>query len=344
MYLFLKNLMPRHSESDDGGSGDGGGGSAGSTTTETETITDSSAADNSTPTSSPVDWNSLVPDEYKERPSVKAILESEKPGEELLKRFVGLETKLGERVPFAPPADASDEDWQKFTETLRPEKPDDYVLEPVDLGDERKEVAELINNNRSPEYIQGVRELLHKNNVPKRMADGLIRDMVALDAGIIERSLAVEKANQEALNKNFDELAQKTFGGDRTKAIEHGTKFLTEHVTDRAKEIFQQLLTKDTVSSNEVLMLFAETGMSVQRKYDAPDKFIPNNTVPAAPSTLDTIRVERQKLMAEKEYFDKSINPIKTDELRRQVQELQRKELLLQGLNPDAPFDAGKLL
>ena len=129
-----------------------------------------------------------VPEEYADRGWTSKV----KSTDDLWKQLDNTQKLIGQKS--IPTADSGDEEWQSFYEKMTPEKyeltaPEDFVFDNDKLS-----------------------EVFRKNGVSQRQAQGLLAELVNDISAGKELQMAAQKESDAALDKKFDELAEKTFG------------------------------------------------------------------------------------------------------------------------------------
>lgn len=262
----------------------------------------------------PIDWNTLITDDLKEKDYFQNILKAEDPGKELVKQFDNAQTLIGKKTVGAPPAvDASDEDWNKYYESVRPKTADEYDLKPLDLGEDKKELAEFINSQRDDEFTASVKAAMHKYGLTKKQAEGLASEYDAITAARLDQQTT-------ARSQQFDALTASTFGGDKDKAISIGSEFIKSHTSEAAKALMPGL-------SDEALIIIADIGVNVNNKYIKEDKLDPKTggigkdtyeelqvklrELIARPGHNDSFAADHEAIMAEKNNISKQMAKLK---------------------------------
>jgi len=215
------------------------------------------------------DWGSLIPEDLRGKESFKNILKSENPAAEMAKQLDNAQTLIGKKTPGVPAADAPDEEWTKFYEAARPESADEYEIPEIDLGEDKKELAAAVNKMRDSDYSKGMKQAFHEFGLTPRQAAGISIASQKLAATQYEGDVASAKVRDE----HFEDLARKTFAGDREKAEKFGREFMATNSSERTKAIIAGWENKDTVSTNEALMVMSDLGMQVHKKYEKGDTF-----------------------------------------------------------------------
>lgn len=221
------------------------------------------------PTAPPaVDWAAVIPDEFKEKDTFKNILKAENPGLELIKQLDNAQSLIGKKTAV-PAADAPEEDWVKYAETVRPKTIEDYEIKPVDLGEGKEAISKMINDTRNPEFEKGVKEVFHKYGLSKWQADGIAAGFDKLSSAWTEATYQEELKYQTEVNAHFDSVAKDVFGGSKDKALEAGRKFIEDFADEKTKVFMRD----PKMVSNEALMIIASLAKSVHAKYEKEDTF-----------------------------------------------------------------------
>lgn len=241
------------------------------------------------PAAQTINWNETIPAEYRDKPYMQSILKSADPMTELIKQFDGLQTKLGQRPGGIPAHDAPQEEWDKYYEAARPKAADEYEIKPLDLGPEKKHLADFVNEHRDEQSLKELKGLMHKHGLTKRQAESLAADYDAWFANRLESQAKEHEEAGKKLNQEFDELAKKAFGTDIDNAILHGKKFIDMYMPEAMKPYKEGL-------PNEAAIIIAAMAKSVHDKYEKQDSFNGPTTTTAASET--ELRQEMRTLMA----------------------------------------------
>lgn len=236
-----------------------------------------------------VDWNALVPTDQRDKPYFQNILKSADPGAELVKQFANAQELIGKRPAGLPDANATDEDWAKYRESVRPKTAEEYEFKPTDLGEEHKDVAEFVNRHRDEASIKELKGIFHDIGVPAKQASELVDK---LDKWYINKSADIFKTaitDEQAKSDSFDQLVKTSFGADKDAALKYGREYIAKHVPDSIKPFLKDM-------PNEALIAFAAAGLNEKKMYNTEDTVnAGNNNVGA--SVLE-LRTEVQKLMS----------------------------------------------
>lgn len=294
--LFSRMLWAFNAEGEGGSAGGGSTSSegttvessAGSATAESGYTTEYNPNQVTTPApaaTTTVDFKTRIPEAYRDKPYF-ANIQSE---EELFKQFDGLQSKLGQRPAGLPDDAASDEDWNKYKESVRPKSADDYDFKPLDLGEEGKEVADYVNSFRDEASMKELKGLMHESGIPKKQAEELIGKLEKWQVtkfGDTFKSAAAAKAQMET---DFTEKVTKHFQGDKDKALKYGAEYIQKHIPEGLKQYLGGL-------PNEALLMFAAAGMSEKKMYNTEDTI--SSSTPAQGATIPEIRAKMQEIFS----------------------------------------------
>lgn len=184
-----------------GGGGQGGGETATETTTTTETATD---------------WRASLPDDLKASESLKSV----KDIASLAKQFVDQQSYLGNAIRV-PSEHASEADKKAFYDKLvkhapdlipRPNRDDpesmNAVLAALGRPDDKSlyeapEVAPELKNFVPDERIEAFRDIAHRYGLTKDQFKGVMADVLAADAQIIQGQQTALNESRAALHKEW---------------------------------------------------------------------------------------------------------------------------------------------
>ena len=238
-----------------------------------------------------IDWNSVIPEDLRGKDYFQNVLKAENPGAELVKQFDNAQQLIGKKSPAIPGDDATDEDWNKFFETTRPKSPEEYKLQDLNLGEDKKEIAEFISKNRDPEFVKGINEAAYKHGLTKKQFEGFAADYEKLQAPYVEQQYKA----QRDMDTHFESIAKETFGGDKDKTLEFGRKFIKEYASEKTREYATSL-------PNEALIIIADMAAKVHAKYEKGDSFNAPSGGGNDGKSIEGLRSEMHKLMTEEGY------------------------------------------
>lgn len=307
MKFKLRQLLMPHFADDAGADGgaDGGGGAASATPSDDAgsggaTATLSMGAPGSAAgegDKGALDFKTLVPQEYQDKPYMQELLKHESPETELFKQFDGLQSKLGQRPEGVPKEDASDEDWTKFYRSLgMPEKADEYSYELPTFEGEDAAIGEFIKNSRSTEFEADIKGLAHEAKLTAKQWDIMSKGFDALSVKH-NKDVLMKAANAEKeLNQGFDNLADETFGDKADEALALGKKMLDAHTPKELQGHLSNL-------SNEALVVMAGVLNNIYNQYGKEDTFDFKGDATSGGGRSE-ISEEGRKLMAHPAYSD----------------------------------------
>lgn len=223
----------------------------------------------------------VVPQDLHDREYLKPLLGLEQTPEtfaQVFKKLDGAESLLGKR-PAIPGKDAKDEDFDKFFEQFRPEKPEDYVI-PISEG-----------ATADQGFLKAVRQAFHAGKISRVQASGFLKAMT-------EHGAAVQKAAQEAQKKKdleFDALAKAALGEQNKPVMERVKKLIKENAPAAVQDQLERLDDKN-------LVLMAGVIDSIIKKYVPEDKLNGKGPDGSGGSGAKDKREEAKKLMASKAY------------------------------------------
>lgn len=241
--------------------------------------------DNSTSTQTPPppqNLGALIPEEFKDKPYL-ADLRDLPAGPDgykaLFKKLDGAQALIGKKTGI-PGADATPEEWDKFHETLRPAKADDYELKASD-----------------EESAKAIKGIFHEAGLTKAQAAKLA---AKFDAWVEEKSKPQREAEAK-LDAEFDEMTKKAFGPENIKVLERSKELLTQLTPDTMKPFLNRL-------PNEALVVLAGVMESVRGKFMSEDGISGKGGTQTGAADIVTLREEAQKLQASESWknpFDK---------------------------------------
>lgn len=229
------------------------------------------------------DFASMIPAEFKDKSWVKET--KDLPG--LLKRTDDLISELGKRPGAIPQDNAKPEEWQAFNKAFGvPEKPEGYEFSPVPEGVQT-----------SPEWQKSVQAMLHKANISAKQFKAI---EPVWNEMMVEMGRAAG-ANAAQLDKDFDKLADTTFGDRKDKALANSKAMIDKYAPEAVKAHAAQL-------SNENLIIVAGVIDGIINEYVSEDQ-IPNSGGSAGgASGEEAKRAQALELMKSAEFRD-AFNP-----------------------------------
>ena len=202
------------------------------------------------------DLDLKVPDEFKEEAWAKDI----KTHEDVWKKLAGAQKLIGKKGIIPPGKDASKEEWDAHYKALgRPETPEGYEFKNIDA---LKEIE------RNPTLDNGIKQILHKYNVPKEAAEGIVRDY----ENLIYEFKKPELEKMTKTEKEFQNLTKEVLGSERDSTISAFKEIMRESLGDKAF-----LASKLEGLDNDALMPLIVFSKNLHDKYVGENKIKVNN-------------------------------------------------------------------
>lgn len=283
-------------------------------------------SDNTEATTASVNWGEIIPKDLQEKDTFKNILKSENPGLELAKQLDSAQSLIGRKASGRPADDAADAEWDEYYNSVRPKSYEDYTIDPVDLGEDRKELAERINGLRNEDDINEIKKLAYECGLPKREFEKFAKQFRIREADSFEKLLQSSAQAEQQANEFFDTEAKKWFGGDSDKMVQFGSEMMKRVLTQDQLDIIRAL--PESVLPNQALFLAASIGKFYHDKYERQDSFDPGS-FKKTPGSLEEVNAEMKTLMQSEAYLnvfhaDNKLTKAKVEELAKRISTLQK--------------------
>jgi hypothetical protein len=198
-----------------------------------------------------VDWKSDLPESLKSSKTLAKFKEKSA----LAQSYIELEDKLGKSIAL-PGQDAKPEELEKFYSRIgRPEKKDDYKLDPTE-GFEAPE--EYLNSMKSLYHEAGLTQV-QANTVHKKIAlaaASSIAEMEKLQEANMKKSAETLKLKRE----KADEELHSTWGLNYDLRIEQARRFI---INEGGDEAFNHFETEGYTDDPMFLKIMARAGSSI---------------------------------------------------------------------------------
>lgn len=242
----------------------------------------------------PLDFATIVPEDYKTDESIQNILKTENPTEEFFKSYVNAQKLIGSRLQV-PGESATEEDWVKFHRiTGAPEDPSKYTITAAKLEGEEAELANFIHSSRPKEFMDKILAAGVKYGLTQRQMQGMLDDhdkaMIDFNKQELQNQkvLHAEKVTKAANNDiEFEAMAKGAFGAQWEKTLASGKQFLENNVPQADREALKQL-------DNNSLLLIAKALKNFIPKYTKEDTV---NNRHLSNITIDNSKEEAKRLM-----------------------------------------------
>lgn len=215
-------------------------------------IDEPGAGGGGTPPAAPATFETLIPAEFKDKAYLaefKGKPVAPETYNELFKKLDGAQTLIGKKAVGVPDATATPEDIEKFYNSLRPAKAEEYELPAAKEG-----------QKADPAVLKSVQSMFHEAGLSKAQASKLATKFEAF----AQEKIGAQTAEAARLDAEFETMTKAAFGADNAKVIER-SKALLESLTPPALAPHMNRL------SNEGLVLLAGVMESVRAKYMKED-------------------------------------------------------------------------
>ena len=216
----------------------------------------------------------LIPEEFKDRAylnDLKTLPVGPDAYKALFKKLDGAQTLIGKKTGI-PEATATPEEVEKFYNTLRPAKFEEYEL-PAKEG-----------VTPDPETEKAVKTMFHNAGLSKTQVAKLAKDF---DAFVAEKT-SVQTAEAKKLDDEFAALSEKTFGTDNAKVLARSKELLTALTPPEMAPFLNRL-------PNESLVLLAGVMEKVRATYLKEDN-LDGSGGGTPPADVDSLRKEAREL------------------------------------------------
>jgi hypothetical protein len=192
-----------------------------------------------------------IPEEYKEKPYAKDI----KSYGDVFKMLDNAQTLIGKKTIGIPDEKSSEEDINNFYKTLGvPDAPDGYDFETPPVLSE-------VYGNQAGDMNNEFKTLLHKAKLTatqaKELKDGY--------NDIMQKASEAANLKRALVDKDFDDLAVKTFGDKKDTTLSTAKQMLTDHAPSEFVDALRDV-------PNNYLIGFAGVLDNIHTKYIAADK------------------------------------------------------------------------
>lgn len=232
-----------------------------------------------------------VPAEY----ASKGWASSVKSADDLWKLTDNAQSLIGKRPAGIPAHDAPDEEWNKFYNVMRPEKPEAYKFSDV------KDVPEGFD-------IEGTRaqaaKILHEAGLNQRQADKVWQMYMDSTLGSY-KAMQESKAAQDAeLDKQYDEITKQHFGDKYDDAAKQAQDLINKYTPEPLRGAFGDMADKPALQASVIAALsgaYAEIE-KIKAEYGKEGSLASGGQVSA--DSMEDVRRELANLRISKEARD----------------------------------------
>ena len=186
--------------------------------------------------------------------------------DDLFKAYDNSQSLLGKRPAGIPAANASQEEWDKFYQTMgRPDDPTAYQLDSKFEG--------LPEDLDLSKFEDKAKSFFHKLGLSNEKANQAWRDYISMELEAVGEMKQANEAREAELDKEFDALGKSMFGDQFKDVTARAEQYLNANLPEELKGVV------DTIRDNPKAMLamvsLAEKTQAqikeVKTKYGAED-------------------------------------------------------------------------
>lgn len=226
-----------------------------------------------------------LPPEFRDKPFFK-----DKTFVDVIKDHVNLQTLLGQRPAGIPKEDATDEEWGKFVEAIKPKSADEYAFPETDFSKKTP---------RNPEYEKALKGIMLEAGIPKRQFAKVVAGIESVLGNVVAEDANKKAELAKTRETEFEALLDKTYPKDKQVVIDRTKKLMSDSVDPSLKEKVAAAL-KDI--SNENLFVLTAVLDGIHKKYIAEDN--PPGGNDNVGGDAASLQAEAEKIMQSAEYKD----------------------------------------
>lgn len=190
---------------------------------------------------SKVDFQSIVPDEYKDRPWVKEILKNGEPTKEMFKQYEEAQKLIGSRTQgiIPPPENATPEQMKAFFKQLGvPDEIERYELPPTAWDESDKVIGEAITKSRNEAALKQIKIEAQRQGVTPKQLQALTHTFEKTQAQLLKQSEALTQENMAKQNTEFIDSLKGKFGDKWDDTVKNGRKLIDAYVPEELRKAF----------------------------------------------------------------------------------------------------------
>lgn len=257
-----------------------------------------------------IDFNNLIPEEYRAKPWVQELSKSSSPVSELFKQYEHAQSLIGSRGPSIPDANATPEQLKAFHKALGvPDKVEDYAVENTPWKDEAdKQLGEYITAGRTDAFINALKVKAMEVGILPKQFEALLH---AHDLGALEfakEELAQRAKAEQEQAQDFDVKAAKLFGADWSRVIGDSRALMHKFVPEAMRAKLETL-------DNDSLLVLAGVTNELNKQFFREDSMSKGSGTTTL-ATVEDVNKELGKLFASEAFKD----PFHADNARVQAQ------------------------
>lgn len=236
------------------------------------------------PSQSPAE-SFAIPEAYKDRSWATSL----KSNDDLWKLTDNAQSLIGKRPAGIPAKDAPDEEWQKFYNSARPAKAEDYKF---------TDVEGLPEGFDASPYKQKAASILHEAGLTERQAQKVWDSYIKSELEAAGKSRADREAQDKALDAEFDKLTGDIFGDKYEESAKLAQDLIAKHVPAELVSSYSELANnpKAMVAVIKALDGAQREISELHKKYGVEGSLPSGNGSSQGGESLDSVRTELAKL------------------------------------------------
>lgn len=223
-----------------------------------------------------VELSNLVPEQFRDKPYIKNI----KDVNDLFTQFDNAQKVIGSRPGGIPEDGATEEEIEKFYNSLRPKE---------QAGYDNISFQDGVDDT----FKDSVRQMFFDAGLSKKQAEKIMSGFDQLTAPMLQQKQEAEKQK----DIEFDQLATKVFGTNQETVINTAHKMLQKYAPAELKGHIAGL-------SNEQLLVLGGTLYNINRQHFQEDAVPDNTGISDVGNTVEELSNQARQLMSSKEYRD----------------------------------------
>jgi hypothetical protein len=230
-------------------------------------------------------FDSIIPQDQKDKEWVKNISKSEDPVSELFKKVDNLQSAIGKNVPI-PGDDSTPEQRKNFYKAIGvPENIKGYEVNPVEWAPEDKPVADKLKEFKPEPLMNELKTAAMEAGITKAAWEKLEQTW---DKATVQQLKANAAAGKQQ-DVDFDQQMTKMYGEEKMAVMDRGSKLLSQFVRPEHKGIMAKL-------PNDALAAFAGALSDIYKATTKEDTF--NTGTGNTTTTANTGVTSRQELLS----------------------------------------------
>lgn len=230
----------------------------------------------------PLESEFKLPDEYAGLPAFKDVNSMD----ELCKKVVNQESLIGKKYIGIPDEKSTQEEIAKYREAIGvPVKYEDYNIEAS------PEIRQAYGED-NPDVMNEFKQLMFNAGLSQKQALQMRQGYDKIVGGLVEQ----QKAQQQALNDEFEKLVTESFGNKKEEKMEIAQKFIQQNVSDNIKKYLPHVM-----QDNNSLLVLADIANNIYPQLNADDIRDYGGGAPSGVTEAE-VRAKMQTIIASEAY------------------------------------------